>query len=288
MTTVRAEGILIPGLHKCLSVVRNILTMLPTLNLIKKIKINLTSGYIDQDQWSAGECDFEISPKDFLNFSKQDFKANDKRGFVNALTNAKRAIDCQTDKIFYCIGLDPNDFPNSIIESFISNSKNPPKKDLPIRLRFLQAIEFAPAKIVADVRNLRHDLEHFYKKPTIELVSSSIELAELFIQATDSKLRTMTDFYFTDTEKHAKSDGHIWDSIYIKFESKKKLFSIEGYVGKEKQRRINIKNSTEEYYYLLKIATSFDYDEDVLEAMKNWIIFLGHPIPRQQINFESS
>ena len=257
-----------------------------TLNLIKKIKIDLTQGYIEQDQWSAGDCEFEISPKDFLNFSKQDFKADDKHGNINALTNTKRAIDCQTDKVFFSIGLDPNDFPNTV-ESFISNAKNPPKKDLPIKLRFLQTIDFAPAKIIANVRKIRHDLEHFYKKPSNEEVSSAIELAELFIQATDSKLRTMTDFYITDIEKQSKSDGHVWDTVYIEYNSEKGMFSLQGWAGKDKQRKINIKNTSEEFYYLLKIATSFDYEEEVQDAIKNWIKFIGHPIPRQHIKFET-
>lgn len=259
-----------------------------TLNLPKKIKINLTQGYIEQDQWSAGNHEFEITPKDFLRFSKQDLKADDKRGNINALTNAKRAIDCQTDRVFFSIGIDPNKFP-AVIESFIAKSKNLPKKDLPIRLRFLQAINFAPAKIIADARQIRHDLEHFYKRPSTDEVTSAIELAELFIQATESKLRAMMDFTITDTEKHSRNDGHLWESLYIKFNSEKGMFSIEGWVGKVKQRKFFIKNTSEEFYYLLKIAASFgsEEQEEIQDEVRDWIENIGHQIPRQHIKFET-
>jgi len=252
-----------------------------TLETIKKIKIDLTHGFIEQDQWSAGDYEFEVSPTDFLRFSKQDFKADDKRGNINALTNAKRAIDCQTDKIFFSIGLDPNNFLNTAIEDFISKSGNPSKKDLPIKLRFLQAINFAPAKIIANVRRMRHDLEHYYKKPSNEKVSSAIELAGLFIQATDSKLRTMVDFGLTDQQKKENSEGHFWNSIWANYISEKGVFEITGYVGKVRQRKFIIKNTSAEFYYLLRIATSFHYPEDVEDAVNDWIEFIGHPLPKQ-------
>ena len=70
------------------------------LDIIKKIRIDLTQGYVHTDQWSAPYYDFEITPKDFLNYGKLDFKQNDKRGLINSLTNAKRAIDCQTKQNF--------------------------------------------------------------------------------------------------------------------------------------------------------------------------------------------
>jgi hypothetical protein len=261
---------------------------LTTLNLLKKIKINLTQGYIEQDQWSAGNHEFEITPKDFLRFSKQDLKTDDKRGSINALTNAKRAIDCQTDKVFFSIGIDPNKFP-SVIENFIAKSKKLPQKDLPIRLRFLQAINFAPAKIIADARQIRHNLEHFYKRPSNDEVSRAIELAELFIQSTESKLRAMMDFSITDTEKYLQNEGRLWESLYIKFNSQKGVFSIEGWIGKVKQRKIYIKNTSEEFYYLLKIATSFGpgEQEEIQDAVKDWIENIGHPIPRQHIKIDT-
>ncbi|MES2287819.1 MAG: hypothetical protein V4547_19180 [Bacteroidota bacterium] len=257
-----------------------------TLDAIKSIKIDLTQGLVEQDQSCAGSYEFEITPKEFLNYSKQDFKSNDQKGNINALTNAKRAIDCQTDKLFYSIGLDPNNFPNNIVEEFISKSKNSPKKDLPIRLRLLQAINFAPAKIVSDVRQIRHALEHHYKNPSDEEVSGAIELAELFIQATDSKLRNMVEFGLTDRPKSILSDGHIWDSIWFHYKSDADIFEVSWCLGKERQQTFTIENTSVEFYYILKIATSFEYFEDTEDAVIDWLEFIRHPIPRQHIKID--
>lgn len=256
------------------------------LELIKKIKIDFSKGLISPDTGTTLNYDFDISPKEFLSYSKQDIKQNNKRGAINALTNAKRAIDCQTDKIFHSIGLDPNNFP-TVIEEFILKSKNcPVKRDLPIKYKFLQTLNFAPAEIIANARNLRHKLEHFYKKPSDIDVSNAIELAELFILATDSKLKSMWDFTITDEQKHEESNEHLYNNIYIQYNSQKHLFTLTGYVGKKRLRVLTIKNDTVEYYYLLKIATSFDYEEDAQDAIIDLMEIIEHPIPSKNINIQ--
>ncbi len=41
---------------------------------------------------------FDINPEDFLIFAREDFRLCSRKSHVNALTNAKRVIDAQTDK----------------------------------------------------------------------------------------------------------------------------------------------------------------------------------------------
>lgn len=256
------------------------------LELTKAVKINFAQCCIETDSGSTLNYSFEISPKDFLSYSKQDFKTNDKRGNINALTNAKRAIDCQVDKIFSSLGLDPNNFPTSI-EEFIAKSKSSPsKKDLPVRLKFLQAMSFAPAEIIAKARLLRNKLEHYYRKPSDDEVSNAIELAELFILATDSKLKSLWDFSISDIEKRSKSNGHLWNSIYISFNYEKHLFNVRAYIGKGDKKEILVRNTDIEFYYLLKTATSFDYEQDVKDAMVDFLEFIGHPMPKSNVSIE--
>jgi len=256
------------------------------LDIIKLVKIDFTQGLIEPDSGSAINYQLEITPKDFLGYSKLDFKSSDKRGNINALTNAKRAIDCQSDKIFYSLGLDPNNFPISIDE-FICKSKNSPlKKDLPIRLKFLQALCFAPAEIIANARLLRNKLEHYYKRPSDEEVSNAIELAELFILATDSKLKDIWDFSITDIGKKDITEIHLKDCIYIRYNNKKSCFHIQCYAGKDERKEIEIRNTDTEFYFLFKIATSFDYNEDIQEATIDLLEFIGHPIPSKNVKLE--
>lgn len=256
------------------------------LDLTRAVRINFAQGVIERDSGTTLDYQFDISPKDFLSFSKQDFKTNDRRGNINALTNAKRAIDCQTDKIFCSLGLDPNDFP-PVIEEFISKSNNSPtKKDLPLRLKFLQAMTFAPAQIIANARLLRNKLEHYYKEPSDDEVVNAIELAELFILATDNKLKDLWSFSITDEEKHSKSSGHLWDSIYVIYDDKRHFFNVRAYIGKDDKNEIAIENTNVEFYYLLKIATSFDYEQDVQDAVIELLQVVNHPIPKPNISIE--
>ncbi len=209
-----------------------------------------------------------------------------KRGKINALTNTKRAIDCQTDKIFSSLGLNPNGFP-LVIEEFIGNSKNSSaKKDIPIRLQFIQSMGFAPVIIISQVRLIRNKLEHYCKEPSNDDVYSAIELAELFILSTDNKLKSLWDFIITDKKKKDDGDGHLWDTVYVTYDDSNHLFDVKGYIGKHEKKEIKIYNTMIEFYYLLKIATSFDYIEDVQEAMIDFIKCIEHPIPASNIHVE--
>ena len=255
------------------------------LDMIKKIKIDLTQGYVHVDQWPGPYYDFDITPKDFLNFGKLDFKQNDRRGLINSLTNAKRAIDCQTDKILLSFGIDPNDFPKVINDYISKSTSSPSKKDLPARLRFLQAINFAPAEIVTNVRNLRNKLEHYYKEPTNYDASNAIELAELFILATDSKLKGMLEFILTDKDKYSKNEESLKESAFFQYNSEKHFFNVTGRFG-QSRKTLKIQNTDIEFYGILKVATSFDYPEDVQDSMIELMGLIGHPIPAKNINIE--
>jgi hypothetical protein len=48
---------------------------------------------------------FEITPKEFLEFAEEDIDLNNNHGFINALSNAKRSIECQSDIIHFSFGI---------------------------------------------------------------------------------------------------------------------------------------------------------------------------------------
>lgn len=253
------------------------------LEILKKNRIDFTKSYIYPDRGSPLKHKFDITPKEFLSFSKQDFKADDKRGRVNALSNAKRAIDCQTDKIFACLGLNPAKFPESI-NLFIENVKSTSRKDIKPHLLFLQALRFAPASIIAKTRNLRHSLEHYYQEPTHEQVSEAIDLADLFITATDSKLNNVWDFVITDDEEIAHQ------GLNVSYDFNKRLFKvielpieIADIIEDGTKDIVRIGNDEVEYYHLMKISTSLDDEADTQEALIELLTYIGHPIPKQHI-----
>ena len=49
----------------------------------------------------------ELNPEDFLDFAENDLKSENIKGYVNALSNAKRAIDCKIDQLLIIFGINP-------------------------------------------------------------------------------------------------------------------------------------------------------------------------------------
>lgn len=75
------------------------------LNNIVKIKWN--NFYVCKDCTSWTETvEFGVTPDEFLEFAKQDYRNKDKKGLVGSVTNSKRAIDCQIDWIISYLGYD--------------------------------------------------------------------------------------------------------------------------------------------------------------------------------------
>ncbi|WP_072743125.1 hypothetical protein [Sporanaerobacter acetigenes] len=74
---------------------------------MNKLKIDWTNFFVEEDcRCYDDELKFDISSKDFLIFAKGDYYCSTKQGLTNALSNAKRAIDCQVDWIISYLGYD--------------------------------------------------------------------------------------------------------------------------------------------------------------------------------------
>ena len=81
---------------------------------IEQAKLNLRDLYFVCDGGSGYSNKYEIRPEDFITFAKEDFFKADARGLVNALSNAKRAVDWQADGFLKAIGLDPNNLASTV------------------------------------------------------------------------------------------------------------------------------------------------------------------------------
>jgi hypothetical protein len=253
------------------------------VEIIKKCKINFEKCVVGFDAGTAIDYEYEISPRDFLKYSREDFKSTDERGKINALSNAKRAVDCQIDKILSCMGVDPKKDDKAlwtIIENFTSKSSNSPSnKNLPVKLKFLESMNFAPAEIIESARSTRHLLEHEYKNPTGSEVKKAIELAKLFIDATDSKLKNVWNFIITDKEKFNSTNNRPSGGMYISYDEKKHVFRVEDSTSKEKI----IKNNDIGFFYLFKLTVSIDDEDNVRETIIDLVKLIDYPMPIAKI-----
>ncbi len=116
---------------------------------------------------------FEISAKEFLTYAKSDFKDNDDKGLINALSNAKRAISNRMDEMIKL----------SCLQKI--SSKN--RWNIPTKMDKLSAIGiFVPGLLQRKITSMRNLLEHEYIKPKdSQEVEDIIEIAELFLRSTE-------------------------------------------------------------------------------------------------------
>ena len=151
-------------------------------NIVKTVGIDWTKAFIYWEPGIRYECDFDITPNDFLRFANQDLQNIDERGIINAITNAKRAIDCQVDTLLACIGYKPNtNLPQNVKDYIKQHSSSNENVNIPQRLMLVSCLDAAPSKLISKIRGIRNLLEHEYNLPTVDQAHEAIELATLFI-----------------------------------------------------------------------------------------------------------
>src|SRR5213594_1283743 len=119
---------------------------------------------------------FQTDGWTFLKFARSDLQDPPPRGSVNALSNAKRAVENRVDTLLYAYGISAHDKRDSW--SYPAKARKLRDAGLPVRDVMQNMIVF-----------VRNDLEHEYKIPGEEIdIKNSVDVAELFLLATDSKI----------------------------------------------------------------------------------------------------
>ena len=127
---------------------------------------------------------FDLSARDFLAFASGDIEDTSffekevksirteiRRRRVNALGNIKRAIDCRIEELLYCYCLD-------------AKSRHQ-KWNIPKKIRTLSIIGILAPGILRKISYLRNQLEHEFRMPSVEEVTDALDVAELFLEATE-------------------------------------------------------------------------------------------------------
>ncbi len=113
---------------------------------------------------------YDISALEFLSFARQDMEEDSERGRINAIGNAKRAIECRADEILTL----------SNLKSFFSRA--------PLYLK-IQALNklgvVAPPELMRYIASKRNLLEHEYVRPSREEARNLVGITELFLSSTD-------------------------------------------------------------------------------------------------------
>jgi len=114
----------------------------------------------------------DIDARDFLCFAEQDLEENSERGRVNSLSNAKRAIACRIDEILALMNF----------ERFAKHER----WNLPYKMEVVESFGVPARNVLRDIiTSKRNFLEHEYVRPERREVRQIVDIAELFLEATD-------------------------------------------------------------------------------------------------------
>ncbi len=192
-------------------------------------------------------ADFDITPKDFLDYAYQDYEMGESRGLINALSNVKRAIECQSDIIHLSFGI--------------------PYKRLtfPDKVENLQKMGISPSVIFKNINAIRVELEHFYKKPEPQRVEDAIQIAHLFLDVTSLSLISFTNYYevyrVNDENSHLETmvgmfpQKRLSNGIYFHYDDIKKIFKLYYYQdGIEGMKLFVTPKNLADYFKLINIT----------------------------------
>jgi hypothetical protein len=268
------------------------MSRLPLRFFIEAAKLDWSEMYFETDTGTALSHDFPLGPGDFLAFARADFALENAHDFVNALSNAKRAVDCQTDIFISANGLDPQNLSKQLGKSSMAgSSQDLQRQGITLKFRLLAELGVATPSIVARMRKLRNDLEHDYRRPRRNEVSDAIDVAELFVQACGGKMKSVIEaFSFGSGISTARGDKRVARNIYLRFDpSPRAHFSISFWdtelIAKEgatKSPCIKVQAGDDEFYPLLKLMWHTDWDKDMTKCVSGFLSELGISFPRSK------
>ncbi len=255
--------------------------------LAKAVGIDWTNTFI---YWSPGaryECDFDISPSDFLRFANQDFQNKDNRGIINAVTNAKRAIDCQVDTLLAYIGYGTKTkrLPPNVTDYIKRHSLPDESADVTQRLKLIRALEAAPSNLISKIRGIRNLLEHEYKLPTDTQTYEAIELATLFVGSLSNVINTFLEgLDISNEEDMFQRDYRLWDNCLRILFREEGYFEIIGKANRLEAGRMQISNTESQYLELLRLNIAIGINGNVDDALYDLLKTIHCNMPQNKVN----
>ena len=157
--------------------------------------------------------EFEINPNDFLSQANIDYKAGEYSALINSLTNSRRAILCQVDRILKCLGFN---------EKKLTTKK---------KIKILEDLGITVPHILQKVSQARNELEHDYKIPTLSQVEDSLDIATLFVEATERYIELFWgEFVIGNNDEYLskKSIDTFKNQLEFCFNEEDKSFKVYG------------------------------------------------------------
>lgn len=179
---------------------------------------------------------YDLDAQAFLSFAKQDLKEDSNKGNVNALSNAKRAIECRIDELLSLM-------------NFRGFAKHERWK-FPQKLLNLETFNMPAPQVLRNlITSKRNLLEHEYSLPDRSELRNTIEIVEMYLQLTDGFIQQG----YINTAEFPTATQH---------EEETKMG--RGLSGKEEKGRWKIQTTIYAPYIL-----SFDFENETLEITRS-------------------
>lgn len=243
--------------------------------------IKWNNFFVESDQFGIHkDCTFEISPRDFLAYAKEDLKKTSDivHNSINVTTNAKRAIDCQIDWLITILGYDFRNFDKcKVIQDFIDKRSNSSSQinGENRKIEFINLLGLSPKMLISKYRFIRNKLEHEYKEISEEEAVEILELAEFFINASDYKIRY--DFPSAFCINNIDKETSTYDMYFLFNEIPSSTIEIISVVDEDRYE-IKIKNNEDLYMQMLELVINKNFNK-----MPK---LLGYDIPEECINVQ--
>jgi len=157
---------------------------------------------------------FEIKSHDFLEFAEKDLESEYKHQHINALSNAKRSLDCQVETLLIGFGM------YKLCKKMNWN--------FPQKIEILNELGILSPRILSKINKTRNLMEHEFVNPNSEQVEDFIDVVSLFLAATDNYVYTFfsqKDLWF-DHNMNRNLDSL---SVVVNYEESKIEFNFIGY-----------------------------------------------------------
>lgn len=259
-------------------------------NIYADCKVDWTNFYLSIDGCqNDSSVEFDIMPEEFLKFAKYSLTSVSRQTRIDAMGNAKRAIEAQIDLLISTLGYDykifdnRNSYPNT--KKYINNKYSGEHCEGIIpRIKLLNILGLAPTIIISEIRYLRNKMEHEYIVPLIDEVKKAVEVAELFINSSNRKLSSsLTDINISNEVIKIESENNrlaikypIIEISYDTYYCRDKL-NIKCCKTNTEMIEVNLEVDDEKYIDIIEILFKEDF--------KLLPFIFGYEIPSSKIKY---
>lgn len=195
--------------------------------------------------------EMDVLPEDFLDQAEEDLERGGDAAFLNAVTNAKRAIHAQVDYTLACVGVSHARAGRGKMELFAS-------------------LGFVAPRVLRRVTDVRNVLEHEYRRPSPEQVLEAVDLAALFVEAAGRHLRSFDDcFSIGNADPVTYNLGS--HQIGFNFNPERKTFEISVDREHELLGEVAIGSDDPLYLHCIRLSTAGDRPSKIDRAIRGFI-----------------